>query len=164
MGARVDALRSAIPPRLRRAFYATDYTAAGITARIGRRSAAVDRLLSGLGSERGAFLTAWNPGARRRPLGLNRRSDMALQEWLRRVRAEPGFGCAPGWHEAHWLIAADPRRITVLGRRFRQVGIVVVQRGQKARLHLFSAAASRPMDPTPIWPPQAAQPPARSSV
>jgi len=147
-------LRPTVPPRLLRAFRATDYNAADATARIGRRSAAVDRLLCALGSRRGAFLTAWNPGARRQPLGRNLRAGLALRGWLRRVAAEPGFGCAPGWREAHWLVAADPRRVAVLGRRFRQVGIVVVQRGQNARLRLLSAAGrGQPAGSTPLWPP-----------
>ncbi len=147
-------MRPTVPPHLLRAFRATDYNAAGATARIGRRSAAVDRLLRALGSRRGAFLTAWNPGARRQPLGHNLRAGLALRGWLRRVATEPGFGCAPGWHEAHWLVAADPRRVAVLGRRFRQVGIVVVQRGQNARLRLLSAAVrGRPAGSTPSWPP-----------
>lgn len=153
-GAGTDALRPTVLPRLLRAFRATDYNAAGATARIGRRSAAVDRLLCALGSRRGAFLTAWNPGARRQPLGCNLRAGLALRGWLRRVAAEPGFGCAPGWHEAHWLVAADPRRVAVLGRRFRQVGIVVVQRGQNARLRLLSAAGrGQPAGSTPSWQP-----------
>ena len=164
-GARISALRCTIQPRLLRAFCATDYTVGGSAARIGRRSVAVDRLLRSLGSKRGAFLTAWNPGARQRPVGLNRRADLALQEWLQRVRAEPGFGCGRGWHEAHWLIAADPRRVAVLGRRFRQVGMVVVQCGQKARLHFFSlAVAIRLVDRALAWRPPAMRQPARSTV
>ncbi len=138
MAGKIGGRDSALPPRLLRAFHATAYEAAGATVRIGRRSAAVDRLLSGLGSDCGAFLSAWNPGARRRALPQNRRADLALQGWLRRTPALPGFGSAPGWREAHWLVAADPRRIAALGRRFRQVGIVVVRHGQKARLRLLS--------------------------
>lgn len=165
MSGRINGLEPSIPPRLLRAFRATDYEAAGVTARIGRRSAAMDRLLSALGARRGAFLTAWNPGARRRPLGQNQRWDHALRSWLRRVRAEPGFGSGRGWREAHWLIAADPRWIAVLGRRFRQVGIVSVARGQAARLHLLSAAARH--QPTSLKPPStrpAVRRPSRSTA
>lgn len=94
----------------------------------------MDRLLSSLGARCGTFLTAWNPGARRYPLGQNLRWDRALRGWLRRIVARPGVGAAPGWREAHWLLATDPRRAAALGRRFRQVAVVVVRRGQKARL------------------------------
>lgn len=164
-GARIDALKPTIQPPLLRAFYVTGYGAGGVTARIGQRDPGVDRLLCALGSRRGAFLTAWNPAARRHPLGRNLRWDLALRGWLRRVRAEPGFGSARGWREAHWLVAADPRRVAVLGRRFRQVGIVVVQRGGKARLLLLSAGADvRPAGLTPLSPLQAARQPARSTV
>ena len=117
-----------------RAFHATAYRVSGVTVRIGRRCAAMDRLLSSLGARCGVFLTAWNPGARRYPLGQNMRRDCALQGWLRRMIARSGFGVAHGWHEAHWLLATDPRRAAALGRRFRQAAVVVVRRGQQARL------------------------------
>jgi hypothetical protein len=35
------------------------------------------------------------------------------------------------------LIGGDPRRIAVLGRRFRQVAIVAVRRGQPPRIVLL---------------------------
>lgn len=130
-----------VHPRLLRAFCVTEYRAAGATARIGRRSAAVDQLLCTLGTHNGAFLTAWNPGARRWPLGKNLRMDRALRGWLRRIRVEPGVGSAPGWQEAHWLMATDPRRAVVLARRFRQAAIVVVRCGQTAKLRSLSAGA-----------------------
>ncbi len=129
-----------IHSRLLRAFRTTEYRAADATARVGRRSAAVDQLLSTLGAHRGAFLTAWNPGARRWPLGKNLRMDRALRGWLRRLRVEPGVGYAPGWQEAHWLMATDPRRAVVLARRFRQAAIVIVRRGQQAKLRFLPGA------------------------
>lgn len=142
-GGRISVSTPIVHPRLLRAFCATEYRAAGATARIGRRSAAVDQLLCTLGAHNGAFLTAWNPGARRWPLGKNLRMDRALRGWLRRNRAEPGVGSAPGWQEAHWLMATDPRRVVVLARRFRQAAIVVVRCGQKAKLRFLSAGAGR---------------------
>ena len=51
-----------IPPRLLRAFRATEYRVADIPVWIGRRCTAMDRLLSSLGAQCGVFLTAWNPG------------------------------------------------------------------------------------------------------
>lgn len=142
-----------VHPRLLRAFCATEYRAAGATARVGRRSAAVDQLLSTLGAHNGAFLTAWNPGARRWPLGKNIRMDRALRGWLRRIRVEPGVGSAPGWQEAHWLMATDPRRVVVLARRFRQAAIVVVRCGQKAKLRSLSAGAGAGRSGAKPWTP-----------
>lgn len=133
-GGTISPANRIISPRLLRAFYATEYRAPGVTVRIGRRSAAMDRLLSSLGAQCGIFLTAWNPGARRCPLGGNLRRDRMLQGWLRRIPAMCGIGAAPGWREQHWLLATDPRRAAVLGRRFRQAAVVTVRRGQKARL------------------------------
>ena len=115
-------------------------------ARIGRRCPALDALL---GREAGAFITAWNPRARRQPEGLNRRADLALQDRLRRVTALPGAGEGRGWREGHWLAVLDPRRAAVLGRLFRQAAIVTLRRGQPARLAPLPARrtpdrASRP--------------------
>jgi len=45
-----------------------------------------------------------------------------------------GIAVRGSWSEEHLLIVAAPRRLVVLGRRFRQLAIVVVARGQRARL------------------------------
>lgn len=96
-----------------------------------------------LGAREGAFVTAWNPAARRYPEGWNRRRDRALQSWLRRLTVVLGVGKGRGWFEEHWLVTADPRRVAVLARRFRQAAITVVKRGQPARLRLLPAASPR---------------------
>ena len=97
-----------------------------------------------MGRQAGAFITAWNPWGRRRPEGLNRRADRALQSWLRTVPHRPGAGQGRGWREEHWFTAMDPRRAAVLGRRFRQVAIVTLRRGQPARLLLLRVGPSTP--------------------
>ena len=60
--------------------------------------------------------------------------DAALRRYVRRLPVVPGEGAARGWREEHLLVVADPRRVAVLGRRFRQAAVVVVRRGQAARL------------------------------
>ena len=118
-------------------------------ARIGHRSPACDRLLARLGGRTGGFVTAWNPFSQRRPEKWNRRRQAALLTAARRLPIAHGRGSAPergqggSWSEEHLLIAADPRRIAVLGRRFGQHAIVVVARGQPARLRLLPQRGPR---------------------
>lgn len=119
------------------AYRRTTYEAAGARARIGRRSAAVDALLARLGAGEGAFVTAWNPFSRRMPRGWNDRMLARLRYAARRLPRAEGVGGAGGWEERHLLIGGDPRRIVVLGRRFRQVAVVAVRRGRPARLVLL---------------------------
>lgn len=126
-------------PALHRAYRATDYEAGGAVARLGRRSAAVDAVLARLGRAQGAFVTAWNPFSRAMPWGWNDRMGRRLHEATRRLPRAEGWGRAPGWGEQHLLLATDPRRAAVIARRFRQNAIVVVRRGQKARLKLLRA-------------------------
>lgn len=116
------------------AYCRTIYEADGARARIGRRSAAVDALLRRLGTREGAFVTAWNPFSRRMPRGWNDRMLGRLREAAHRLPRAEGNGGAGGWEERHLLIGCDPRRVAVLGRRFRQVAIVAVRRGQPVRL------------------------------
>ncbi len=116
------------------AYRRSTYEAAGATARIGRRSAAVDALLAHLGVRKGAFVTAWNPYSRPMPRGWNDRMLARLREAAHRLPLVEGQGGAKGWQERHLLVGGDPRRIAVLAHRFRQVAIVAVRRGQAARL------------------------------
>ena len=124
-------------PRLLRAYRATAYEAAGAVARLGRRSPAVESLLAGWGLRQGGFVSAWNPFSRRMPPGWNHRLHARLVEASRRLPGASGHGRARGWQEAHMLLGADPRRLAVLGRRFRQEAIVVLRRGTPARLWLL---------------------------
>ncbi len=128
--------RLARPPRVHlvRAFQATAYTAGGAVVRIGRRCPALDPLLQ---YQAGAFIGAWNPAARLAPPGRNLRAGRALQDHLRAVQYLSGVGQGRGWREEHWFAVMDPRRATVLARRFRQAAIVTLRRGQPARLRLL---------------------------
>jgi hypothetical protein len=121
-------------PALLRAWQATDYRIGSARLRIGRRAPAVDALLRGAGAREGVLVTAWNPQARRLPAGWNRRMQARLEARLRRLPHWPAEGVLRGWREAHHLVAADRRRVLVLARHFRQAGVVVLARGQPARL------------------------------
>jgi hypothetical protein len=121
-------------PRLLRAYRETHYEARGVTIRIGRRSRALDALLRELRSKQAGLITAWNPASRRLPGGVNRRRQLRLREHLRRMRFIPAQGYLRQWHEDKLLVAADPRRLAVIARRFGQSAIVTLRAGQSARL------------------------------
>lgn len=119
---------------MRAAYLRTDYEAAGIVVRIGRRSAAMDALLRARGVRGAAFVTAWNPFSRKMPRGWNERMNARLRHVARgRVVAE-GWGSARGWREAHLLVAADRRWIMRVARLFRQNAVVTLAPGRRARL------------------------------
>ncbi len=124
--------------QLERAYRRSSYEAAGAVARVGRRSPALEAVLARLGggggARQGGFLGAWNPLSRRMPPSWNRRMQARLMQVARRLPAAAGWGGTACWQEAHCLFAADPRRLAVLARRFRQAAFVLVRRGQPARL------------------------------
>lgn len=126
-------------PALIRAYRATTYHAAGIDIRIGRRSPAMDRLLASHHVREAVFITAWNPRSRRMPDGWNRRMQSRLVESTRRLAAMPASGTWRRWSEAHLLLFCSPARASVLGRRFHQYALVIVQQAQPAWLLLPSA-------------------------
>ncbi len=126
-------------PRLLRAYRATDYVADAVVVRIGRRSAAMDVLLARMGARTGVFVTAWNPLSRAKPAGWNHRMQRRLEQRLRRYVTLAAGGSLRRWHEGHLLVAADPRPVVRLARLFRQRGVVVAARHQRARLVLLDA-------------------------
>ncbi len=117
-----------------RAWRRTEYGAAGAVARIGRHSPAIDALLREMGVRRGTFVSAANPGGRRRPDAWNRRQHDRLLACLRRLPHRMGAGVGRGWSEPHVLIGGDPRRALMLARLFRQAGVVIVARSRAAQL------------------------------
>lgn len=123
------------------AYRRSGYEAAGAVAYIGRRSAAVDALLARLGARQGGFVTAENPFSHRMPPGWNARAMLRFDAAIRCLPSAAGHGGWRRWREAHRLVAADPRRLLVLARRFRQRAIVVVRRGAPARLIISLAPA-----------------------
>jgi hypothetical protein len=64
-----------------------------------------------------------------------------LRAWLRGRAMLVGAGTLGRWREEMLLVALDPARAMVLARRFRQRGIVVVRRGQPARLAILQTCA-----------------------
>jgi Protein of unknown function (DUF3293) len=128
-------------PGLVAAYRRTAYEAEGAVARVGRRSPAVDALLQRLGGRQGAFVTAWNPGSRPMPRGWNERMQARLRQAARRLPRAEGWGRGRGWAEHTLLLVAGPRRLAVLGWRFRQNAVVVVGRGRPASLVLLPRRA-----------------------
>jgi hypothetical protein len=115
-----------------RAYRDTAYRVDGIAVRIGRRcpDALFDRLNAGVA----VLLTAWNPRSRRMPDGWNRRMQQALRRRLRRFVVLEAVGALQCWREEMLLVAGDPRPGIRLAGRFRQRAVVILRRGQKARL------------------------------
>ena len=96
----------------------------------------MDRLLLLHRSREAVFITAWNPFSRRMPQGWNQRMQVRLGQAVRRWPALPAGGALSRWYEAHLLVFAAGPRMTVLARRYRQHGMVVIRLGQPARLVL----------------------------
>ncbi|HVZ07173.1 DUF3293 domain-containing protein [Rhodopila sp.] len=126
-----------LPPRLLRAYRLTRYQAGGATARPGRCSPGMDRLLAGRGHRVATFVAADNPFSRRMADGWNRRMLARLHLAARRLPVVPATGSWRGWREAHLLILGDPRPAIRLARRFRQNAVVIVRTRQPARLVLL---------------------------
>ena len=121
-----------IPPRLLRAYRLTRYRAEGFDILVGRRVS--DGLFARIGARNATLVTAWNPMSRRMPQGWNGPMQRRLLERLRRVVALPAEGTLGRWHEAMVLVAGDVRPVLRLACVFRQRGVVVLRRGQSARL------------------------------
>jgi hypothetical protein len=94
----------------------------------------MDALLARHGAAAAGFVTAWNPRSRRMPAGWNARMQDRLRQAARGLVLAEGFGRGRAWAEHHLLLRGDPRRLRVLGRRFRQWAIVVVAPRRPPRL------------------------------
>jgi hypothetical protein len=125
----------AIPPRLLRTYRQTDYRTCGFRLRIGHR--APDALFARIGAHVAVLVTAWHPRSRRMPPAWNRRMQRRLRQRLRRFAVVEAQGALRRWCEAMLLVSAEPRPVIRLARQFRQHGVVVLRRGQAARLVLL---------------------------
>lgn len=127
-----------VGPRLARGWRLTAYEAAGAVAWLGRRSRGIDDLLREAAMCHGAFVGAWNPCGRRVPCWRN---DAAMARLLALVvrrgiahRRGAGRALRPAWSEQHLLLLGDWRRAVVLADRFGQHAVLLVRRGDRARL------------------------------
>lgn len=116
------------------AWRASTYRGGPVVARVGRRSASADAWLAAHAAREGAIITAWNPMCRKHPPGWNERAQDRLRAATRRWRRAEGFSGTRHWQEHNLLLATDPRVVAVLARRFRQAAILVIRKGQAARL------------------------------
>ncbi|HEV7457847.1 MAG TPA: DUF3293 domain-containing protein [Roseococcus sp.] len=116
------------------AWRASTYRAGPVVARVGRRSASADAWLAAHGVRAGAIITAWNPMCRKQPPGWNARAQDRLRAATRRWPRAEGFSGTARWQEHNLLLAANPRLVAVLARRFRQAAILVLRNGGPARL------------------------------
>ena len=128
----------AIPPRLLLAYRQTDYRVCGCRLRIGRRVPGA--LFARIGARVAVLVTAWHPRSRRMPAAWNRRMQRNLRQRLRRFAVLDAQGRGRGWCEAMLLVGGDPRPVIRLARRFRQNAVVVLRRGQAARLAVLHYA------------------------
>jgi hypothetical protein len=120
------------------AYRNTRYEVASVRFAIGRRCTAMDVLLSTYHAREAVFITAFNPFSHRMSLGWNQRMHRRLTQMLRRRCILSGTGSWRLWSEAHLLVFGDVRRSYRLMRLFRQNGIVIIRRGQPAKLLLAS--------------------------
>lgn len=134
--------RAAIAPRLLRAWRLTHYLAAGVTIRIGRR--VPDALFPPGAATEAILVTAWNPLSRRRPEAWNRRMQQRLSQRLRRAPVIEAEGVLHRWREAMLLVPGDPRPTARLARCFGQHAVVVLRRGQRARLDVLHYTCVNP--------------------
>jgi hypothetical protein len=111
-----------------------------LTACIGSRSPALDALLAREGVTVGVFVTAWNPESRPTPEPENRRAAarLAAEVAALGLHALPhrGEGDDPGWppEEGLFVLGLAEADAVALAERYRQNAVVVVERGEPARL------------------------------
>ena len=120
--------------QLFQAYRASCYFAGAHVARIGQRASGLDALLRSWRVQEGVFIAAGNPFSRRHPDGWNARRQAALRDRLRRLHYVEGRGGAKRWWEAHCFIGISAARGKPLARLFRQIAMVALRRGGRARL------------------------------
>ncbi len=124
----------ALAPHLLHAYRRSRYTVAGFGLTVGRRSGALDGVLSGMGAREAVLITAWNPASHRMPRQWNARKMAALRHLLGSTPCLPASAAWRGWVEDQLLVIGDHRQLAVLARRFGQAAILSLKRGQDVRL------------------------------
>jgi len=125
----------AATPAIARAYRLSVYEGGGLTIRIGRRA---EGAWPFPGHAQIVLVSACNPFGRAVPAERNVRLMARSSPHLARLPYRDGVGRLGRWAEPLWLVAAAPARGMVLARQFRQNAVVVVQRGQQARLVLLA--------------------------
>jgi hypothetical protein len=124
------------------AYRATAYTAhtphGPLALRIGEVDATLDRLLVAHGFVSWAYVTAHNPGSIPTPAEENELRHRQLRDAVAESGRPfyEGSGVGAGWTPEPSLLILGVSEIeaAMLGRRFRQIAIVVGERGAPARL------------------------------
>jgi hypothetical protein len=131
-----------LPPELLEAYRRTHYVVFGepeLVLRIGERSADLDELLEAEDAATAAFITAANPGGKKRGRWENEVANAALV----RSQAGAGFRCFEGegrapdrsWTEKSVLVVGISRAdAEIVGRAFGQNAIVFAERGRAPEL------------------------------
>lgn len=122
----------------RGAYRGAPYHVGPALIRIGRRSPAMDALLSAARVRGATLLTACNPGGKRLPEGRNGRRMARLAERLRRAATLPAVNGEGVWREDSVAVLGDPRPALRLGRLFGQDAMVLLRRGEAARLRCLA--------------------------
>jgi hypothetical protein len=135
-----------LAPELLAAYERTDYAVFGepeLVLHIGVRNPDLDELLEAEGASTAAFITAANPGGRRRGAWENEIANAALVE----SQTKAGFSCFEGegrspdgsWTEKSVLVVGISREdAEIVGRAFGQNAIVFAERGRPAELLLLA--------------------------
>jgi Protein of unknown function (DUF3293) len=138
-----------VTPGLRKAYLQTAYVVRapqGVHAlRIGSRHPAFDAEVQAAGARQWAVVTAWNPGSLPRPTEENALAqaellrdvaELGLLAWAAEGKADGG-----GWREESvCVLAMEPAGAVALGRKFRQLAVVVGQLGEAAQLLAVAVA------------------------
>jgi hypothetical protein len=131
-----------LPSELLDAYRRTHYAVfgqPGLVLRIGERNADLDELLEAEGAATAAFITAANPGGKKRGRWENEVANAALVK----SQSEAGFRCFEGegrapdgsWTEKSVLVVGIPRAdAEIVGRAFGQNAIVFAETGRAPEL------------------------------
>ncbi len=138
--------RARLAPLYEAAEYCVEGPGGPVVLRVGRPSAAADRLLGRMGAGSLSCITAFNPASK----PLSPEENRARQARLARKVAEAGWRALPGvnrdpagkWPEEETLCILDitPRRARALAREFGQCALLRAERG-RAPLLLWSDEA-----------------------
>lgn len=129
------------------AHYVVDPGGHDLVVRVGRRHAALDRLL---GNRPWAIVTACNPMAQQRGEAENRDRNRRLRDDIEAGDFDrwPACNRDPGGHwpdESGFLVAGiDARQARALGARHGQAAVVAAAPGEPAALEFCAAGNSRP--------------------